>query len=530
MAFRGVPIVETKEIIRLWLAGIPKKRIAARVGVDPKTVRHYVRAAEQAGLQCSQGEAALTEEMLCRVLVGVHKGVQRDRGTGWADCVAHRDMIRKHLSQRIRLTKIRKLLQRQGVHVSYATLHRFAVLELEFGRSATTVPILDCASGEELQVDTGWMGYLLAGEDGKRRRFRAWIFTSVATRHRFVYPCFHETTETAIEACEAAWHFFGGVFRVLIPDNTKTIVTWADPLRPKLNQAFLEYAQARGFLIDPTRVRAPRDKARVERSVIPVRDDCFAGEKLRTIEAARDHARKWCIEEYGMRRHSTTQRRPLEHFQTEEKCRLAPAPATPYDAPLWRDPKVGRDHLAVVDKAFYSLPTQFCGKKLRARLDHKLVRFYLDYKLVKTHPRQAPGGRSIDRNDFPPEKTPYAMRDVDFLCAQAAKHGEQTGLFAAALAACDLPWTRMRQIHALLSLGAKYGSARLEDACCRALDAEMADVWRLRRMLERATQEPPVATHAGIVPISRYLRPAAQYALPLFLPQTTGEDDGHDLD
>jgi transposase len=530
MAFRGVPIVETKEIIRLWLAGIPKKRIAARVGVDPKTVRHYVRAAEQAGLQCSQGEAALTEDMLCRVLLAVHKGVQRDRGAGWADCAAHRDTIRKYLAQRVRLTKIRKLLQRQGVQVSYATLHRFAVLELEFGRSATTVPILDCAPGEELQVDTGWMGYLLPGDDGKRRRFRAWIFTSVATRHRFAYPCFRETTETAIEACEAAWKFFGGVFRVLIPDNTKTIVVTADPLRPKLNQAFLEYAQARGFLIDPTRVRAPRDKARVERSVIPVRDDCFAGEKLHTIEAARDLARKWCIEEYGMRRHSTTQRRPLEHFQTDEKGKLAAAPAVPYDPPLWRDPKVGRDHLAVVEKAFYSLPTQFCGKKLRARLDSKLVRFYLDYKLVKTHPRRAPGGRAIDQNDFPPEKTPYAMRDVDFLCQEAAKHGEHVRLFAVELTACDLPWTRMRQIHALLSLGKKYGSARLEDTCRRALDAEMTDVWRLRRMLERPTPEAPAATDDRIIPIAKYFRPAAQYALPLSAPQTTGEDDGHDLD
>jgi Mu transposase, C-terminal domain len=186
--------------------------------------------------------------------------------------------------------------------------------------------------------------------------------------------------------------------------------------------------------------------------------------------------------------------------------------------------------LAVVDKAFYSLPTQFCGKKLRARLDNNLVRFYLDYKLVKTHPRQAPGGRAIDRNDFPAEKTPYAMRDVDFLCQEAAKHGEHVRLFAVELAACDLPWTRMRQIYALLSLGKKYGSTRLEETCRRALDAEMADVWRLRRMLERATPEAPAVTHAGIIPISRYFRPAAQYALPLFIPQTTGDDDGHDLD
>ena len=50
------------------------------------------------------------------------------------------------------------------------------------------------------------------------------------SRHRFVYPAFEETTARAIEACEAAWEFFGGVFRVIIPDNTKAIKTGA-PIR-----------------------------------------------------------------------------------------------------------------------------------------------------------------------------------------------------------------------------------------------------------------------------------------------------------
>jgi hypothetical protein len=60
--------------------------------------------------------------------------------------------------------------------------------------------------------------------------------------------------------------------------------------------------------------------------------------------------------DYGLRRHSRTQRRPLEHFQTEEQGLLLPAPSTPYDIPLWSDPKVGRDQLAAVDKALYSIP------------------------------------------------------------------------------------------------------------------------------------------------------------------------------
>ena len=82
-----------------------------------------------------------------------------------------------------------------------------------------------------------------------------------------------------------------------------------------------------------------------------VRDDCFAGECLHTIVEAREHARRWCLHDYGMRRHTRTQRLPLECFTAEEKPRLLPAPERPYDVPVWCDPKVARDHFAQVAKA-----------------------------------------------------------------------------------------------------------------------------------------------------------------------------------
>jgi len=71
--------------------------------------------------------------------------------------------------------------------IPYPTLHRFAVLELHFGRTAPTIPIVDGEPGHELQVDTGWVSWLtLPRIPPQRRRFRAWIFTAVRSRHRFV--------------------------------------------------------------------------------------------------------------------------------------------------------------------------------------------------------------------------------------------------------------------------------------------------------------------------------------------------------
>jgi transposase len=516
MVYREVTLMEIVEVLRQWLLGAGMKVVARRLGLDRNTVRRYVRAAEECGLEKGKGQAALTDEILAKVLEALEGGPGPSRGEGWERCAKHRAFIEQKLAQRLKLTKVRKLLLRRGVEVSYATLHRFAVAELDFGRQAATIPVADGKPGEELQLDTGWVGQLLPGPDGRYRRFRAWIFIAVVSRCRFVYPCFRETTLEAIEACEAAWAFFGGVFHVLIPDNTKAIVQDPDPLDPVLNPTFLEYAQARGFVIDPTRVRAPRDKARVERAVQPVRNDCFAGEELESIEAAREHGRRWCLTDYGMQRHSSTLRMPLEHFEAEEKAHLLSAPTAPYEVPLWCDPKVARDQHAQVARALYSLPRRLVGRTLRARADRTTVRFYLGRELVKTHPRAAPGKRSTDPADFPPEKAAYAFRDIAFLQRQAAAYGPAVGQFAHALLEGPLPWTRMRRVYALLGLCRRYGNERAEEACARALEADMHDVRRLQRMLEQA---PPPATSskrepARIIPLARYLRPPKQYALP----------------
>ena len=99
--------------------------------------------------------------------------------------------------------------------------------------------------------------------------------------------------------------------------------------------------------------------------------------------------------------------------------------------------------------AFYSVPSTYVGKTLRARADRALVRIFFGPgpEPLKVHARQPPGGRSIDRNDYPKEKTAYALRDVTFLQRQASEQGEHVGRFAKLLLDGPLPWTRMRQVY-----------------------------------------------------------------------------------
>lgn len=75
------------------------------------------------------------------------------------------------------------------------------------------------------------------------------------------------TVEDVCAGLDAAWAFFGGVVRRLVLDNATSMLVRADAQSLALQRSFAEYVQLRGIFADPTRVRHPRDKARVENQV-----------------------------------------------------------------------------------------------------------------------------------------------------------------------------------------------------------------------------------------------------------------------
>jgi hypothetical protein len=238
-------------------------------------------------------------------------------------------------------------------------------------------------------------------------------------------------------------------------------------------------------------VRSPKDKPRVERVVPFVRNSFFAGESFIDLADAQRRVEVWCRQRAGMRIHGTIQARPGEVFGLEELSVLAPAPTAPYDLPIYATAKVHRDHHIEVAKALYSVPGNLIGTRVDVRADRSLVRVFSRGQLVKVHPRQTPGGRSTDPDDLPSHKTVYAMRDLDKLQRIAAGHGPAIGAYAAALLDIPLPWTKMRQVYALLGLVNKWGPERVNTACQRALDAEAVNVGLIGRMLERGTEDGP---------------------------------------
>jgi transposase len=513
MSYREVSVIEIVEMLRLWLQGLGLREVARLSGTDRKTVRRYVDRARACGLDRDGGDGQLTDELIAAVIAGVRPSRPTGKSLPWETIAAEHAQIRAWLKDGLTLTKIHTLLGRRGVVVSYRTLHRYATTELDFGRRQTTVPVADCEPGAEVQVDFGRLGMLTDISDGRRRVVHGLIFTAVYSRHMFVWPTYRQTLGDVIAGFEAAWLFFGGVFAVAIPDNMKAIVTTAHATEPRLNDAFREYAQARGFAVDPTRVRSPKDKPRVERMVQYVRSNFYAGEHFRDLDDCRHRAERWCAQTAGMRIHGTTRMRPAEVFCADELPVLKPVPDTAFDVPVWTRPKVAPDRHVQVAKALYSVPGELVGKRIDARTDAQSVKLYWRGELIKVHPVMAPGRRHTDPADLPSEVSVYAMRDLNALQRKASAHGSHVGTYAAAVLEHPLPWTKMRQVYRLLGLVRRHSAAAVDDACRRALDAEVIDVGLIERILTRGGGEqlplipkPPAAA-------SRFVRESSDFAV-----------------
>jgi transposase-like protein len=219
MAYREVLVIEVREILRLWLDGRSLREVTRLGGVDRKTVRRYVNAAQACGLDRTDGPGQLTDELIGAVVGVVRPERPRGMGTAWEALAGQREQLAAWLAQGLTLTKVHVLLGRRGVVVSYRTLHRFAVSELGFGRKKATVRVVDGEPGGEVQVDFGRLGLLLDPVRGVRRVVHGLIFTAVYSRHMFVYPTYRQTLAEVIAGFEAAWAFFGGVFAVVVPEN-----------------------------------------------------------------------------------------------------------------------------------------------------------------------------------------------------------------------------------------------------------------------------------------------------------------------
>ncbi len=359
------------------------------------------------------------------------------------------------------------LCREHGYTGSYSAVRRM-LGTLVATRTPEATVRLQFAPGEAAQVDFGAGPMLFDPARGELRRTWAFVMTLCFSRHQYVEFVWEQTVASWLGCHRRAFEWFTAVPARLIIDNPKCAITRACARDPLVQRAYAECAEGYGFKIDPCPPADPAKKGIVEAGVKYVKGNFLPTRSFRDLADLNVQARSWVMAQAGVRIHGTTRTQPLALFAVEKPL-LRALPAITPDLGTWTSVRVHRDCHVQFARCFYSVPFTLVGRALWLRATDTAVAVYQDYRQVAVHLRgRKPGQRITVRDHLPPEAQAYFAHDRDWCLQQATAIGAACAQLIDRLLA-DRIVERLRAAQGVLRLAERYGSARLEAACTRAL-------------------------------------------------------------
>ena len=493
--------MDIRELLMHLQKGTSNRRIAEITGTDRRTVSKYKAWAEAHDLL--SGKLPPLEELQALLV----KTLPETKPPQTASTVEpYRKQVEAWVKEKVEVKAMHERLKEQGYTGSYMAVYRF-VRRMK-GNPMRAVVRVERPPGEEVQVDFGYAGRMIDPETGQLRRVWAFVMTLSWSRHQYVEFVFDQKVETWLKCHRHALEYFGGVPERVVIDNLKAAIVKAVRDDPAVQASYQECALHYGFRIWPCRVRTPEHKGKVEQGGVHyVKRNFLGGREATTITKANQDVLVWCETTAGLRRHGTTKEAPLLRFTETERERLQPLPKTPYDMPVWKELTLNRDCYVEFEGSYYSAPHRLVGQKLWLCAGLKQVRLFdRNYQLVGTHERaEKPGTRCTHDDHLPPEKVPGLRLNRKEAKQEAENIGPNvTEVVNRYLA--DPVIDRLPTVGRLLRLGERYGAARLEAACRRALAFDASDYSTIKRILKQGKENAPQTEAPVSPPASAFVR------------------------
>jgi len=480
-----------REVLRLkWECGQGVRAIARSCSVSHSTVVEYLRRAQAAGLRWPLPES-LDEDQLSQLLFPkpTRAGSRAIPQPDWEHI--HLELRRKGVTLRLLWVEYRE------AHPDGCGYSWFCDLYRRWAKRLKPHMRLVHKGGERLFVDyAGQTVPVIHPQTGEIRQAHIFVATLGASSYTFAEAHGSEDLPSWISGHVRALAFFGGVPEIIVPDNPKVAVKHPSRYEPDLNPTYHDLAQHYGAVVIPARLRAPKDKAKVEAGIQVVERWILARLRNRTffglVELNRAIAA--LLEELNSRemRHLGKSRREL--FEALDRPALKPLPERAYEFATWKKATVNLDYHVEFDKHYYSLPHRLLGEAVFVRATERTVEVFHKHRRVASHPRSGERGRYTTLADhMPPSHRHYAEWSPERFLHWAQEVGPQTRqLIQAVLASRRHPQQAYRTCLGILGQARRYSAARLEAACARALPAGIRSYKGVKNVLEANLDQLPL--------------------------------------
>jgi len=519
MGRRSTSVNKVRDIIRYrTTTDLSDRQIARALGVARTVVAKTIRLFEASRL--TYGEVEKMPDSRLREALDVGKIPQT--GERYAALEARfPDMVTELKKKGMTLQWLWELYIRENPEgYQYS---QFCLLFHRWRRSVEVCMHIEYKAGEMMFVD--WAGdklEVINGNTGQPWPLEQFVAILAASELTYVEARESQQQEDWIRANEGAIRYFEGSTDAVMPDNTRTAVTRADPYEPGLNPTFDDFASHYGLVILPARVRRPRDKALVEGAVrlvyqrISVR---LQGRTFFTLAEVNAAIRE-LLEEFNNRPFSRLPYSRRQLFEQVERGALHPLPKDrfPLKATIEATVQVNYHVELREDRHYYSVPYHLRRRdpptRVKVVYDDRVVAIYWDNTRVAQHLRdRTPNGYTTLADHMPDTHRWYAEWSAERFIRWATTIGPETAeLVTKVLSAAAYPPQAFRSCLGILNLQRRHGAIRLNKACRKALRVGTHSYTRIKNILALGVEEENHPTlDLGPLPVHENVRGSDYY-------------------
>ena len=470
MSTQRVSMRKIKEVLRLHAAGLSQRHIATSLTLSNGAVCKYLRLAQTAGMAWPLPEEWDDQAIAQRLLPPTVEAEVPCGHSAQPDFVAmHQELKRKGVT--------RQLLWEEYQHAhpdnaySYAQfclLYRAWVGHLQRSLRQTHL------AGEKLFVDyAGPTASVVEAATGEIKRAQIFVAVLGASNYTYAEATWTQSLPDWIGSHVRALTFFGGVPALIVPDNLKAAVSVACRYEPELHPTYADLAAHYGTAVLPARPYKPKDKAKVEVGVQVVE---------RWILARLRHHTFFCLAELNAAIRTllvALNDKPFKklpgsrrsQFEALDQPALKPLPTCAYEYANWKKARVNIDYHIEVDGHYYSVPHAYVKHAVDVRLTATTVECFCAGQRIASHAHNhRKGAHTTVVAHMPRAHQKHQDWTPGRFLTWALDIGPRTrDVVAHLLEHRPHPEHGYRSCLGLLHLAKRFGSARLEAACERAL-------------------------------------------------------------
>jgi transposase len=303
------------------------------------------------------------------------------------------EFIEQTLKQhpRLRATRLFEMLRDRGYQGTISQLRR--VVKPIRPPSREAFLRLSVLPGEQGQVDWACFGQVTIGR--ARRRLSCFVLTLSHSRAFYLEFFFDQTLENFLQGHVNAFADLG-VPRTILYDNLKAAVLERHGQAVRFQPRLLELCGHYHFVARPCNPGRGNEKGRVERTIRYIRDAFFAAREFTGLERFNREALEWRDRVALARRWPSDDSRTVGEVYQEEKPRLIPLPAHPFETALVKPIPPGKTIYVRFDLNDYSIPHTMTGRGLTLAATSSTVRILDGAVEIARHVRSYDRGQRID--------------------------------------------------------------------------------------------------------------------------------------